>query len=188
MSNAHSRRLFLARSAQFLAGAGAASMVWPRAAAAEEQPRWCLACRDALLQHTGQPDCWSALRTIGAEGAEVTINEDLALPVLFHPEKKYSAATEADIERLRADLQAAGRRITAFCMYNRFEDRPDFEIEWGAKVAKVAQALGAKAIRIDVVPHKLPAGEFLDFAAATLKKLIQQLSDLNWEILTLQSE
>jgi sugar phosphate isomerase/epimerase len=36
-----------------------------------------------------------------------------------------------------------------------------------------AQALGARAIRIDVVPHKLAAPEFLDFAVRTLKKLVE---------------
>ncbi len=45
-------------------------------------------------------------------------------------------------------------------------------MEWCGKVAKVAQALGVKAIRIDVVPRKLPPDKFLDFAVDTLKKVM----------------
>jgi len=172
MDEALSRRRFLGASGRLLAGAGAATL-WPGVArAAEAKPPLCLACRDSQLGVTGQPDCWSALGSIGAEGVEATIGEDLALPVLRHPQRKYSAATDASIQQLAADLKAAGRRITAFCMYNRFEERPDFEIEWCTKAARAAQALGVKAIRIDVVPQKLSAPEFLDLAAATLKKLM----------------
>jgi sugar phosphate isomerase/epimerase len=164
-----SRREFLAGSV--VAGLAAVSGV--RASAAEEKPKLCLACRDSHLKQTGQKDCWSALRAIGAEGVEASIGDDLALPGLFHPDRRYSAATPAGIETLQADMKASGRRISALCMNNRFEDRPDPEVEWGAKAARAAQALGVKAIRIDVVPHKLAAAEFLDFAVRTLKRLIE---------------
>jgi sugar phosphate isomerase/epimerase len=166
------RREFLAGSGRLVAGAAAASLV--RAAAAEEsKPGLCLACRDAHLTQTGRKDCWAALESIGAEGVEASVGDDLALAGLFHPGRRYSVATPADIETLQADMKAAGRRISAFCMGNRFEDRPDFEIECCTKVARAAQALQVKAIRIDVVPHKLAPAEFLDFSVQTLKKLIE---------------
>jgi sugar phosphate isomerase/epimerase len=169
------RRDFLAGSGRLLAAAGAASLLLKRAAAAEEksEKKLCLSCRDVHLKQTGEKDCWAALRSIGAEGVEATIGEDLALPELFHPERKYSAASDADIERLVADMQAAGCRISAFCMYNRFDERPEFEVEWGTKAARAAKALGAKAIRIDLWPKKLSGAEFLDFSVATLKKLVE---------------
>ena len=168
-----SRRQFVGISGGLLAGAAAATLLPGVARAAEAKLPLCLACRDSLLGVANQPDCWSALGSIGAEGVEATIGEDLSLPVLRHPQRKYSAATDAGIQELAADLKTAGRRITAFCMYNRFEERPDFEIEWCTKAARAAQALGVKAIRIDVVPRKLSAPEFLDLAVATLKKLMQ---------------
>jgi sugar phosphate isomerase/epimerase len=138
--------------------------------------------RDVHLKLTGAEDCWAALRALGAEGVEATIGEDLGFPVLFHPGGNYTAATEAGIQRLKTDMRASGRRITALCMYNRFDERPEFEIEWGTKAARAAQALGAKAIRIDVWPHRIGRGqqmtdairaEFLDFSVSTLKKLLQ---------------
>lgn len=173
MRNSPSRRQFLGTSSRLLAGVGAASLLRGSASAAEGKPRLCLACRDTHLAVTGKPDSWSALESLGAEGVEATIGEDLSFPVLHHPERKYSGATEAGIEQLAADMKAAGRKITAFCMYNRFEERPDFEIEWSTKVARVAQALGVKAVRIDVVPRKLAAAEFLESAVTTLKKLME---------------
>jgi sugar phosphate isomerase/epimerase len=181
MLNLLTRRAFLIRSTAAAAG-GALAAIGPqpspgaerkkRRARAEARPALTLACRDPHLKLTGRPDCWSALKSLGAEGVEATIDERLALPVLFHPERKYSADSPAAIEQLAADAKAAGCRITALCMYNRFEERPELELEWGTKVAKAAQALGVKAIRIDVVPHKLQGNEFLDFSAGVLKKLL----------------
>ncbi len=129
-------------------------------------------CRDAMLQPTGQKDCWSALRAIGAEGVEVQVDDDLALPGLFHPEIKYTLATAAGVERVARDAKAAGQRITAFCMSNQFESRPEFEIKRCGETARAAQALGVPAIRINVVPAKLPRDEFLRAAVNTLKRIV----------------
>jgi len=181
MRNAFTRRDFLIRSAAVAAGGALAAAGPPALPGAEKKkrrakpeagPALTLACRDPHLKLTGKPDCWSALKSLGAEGVEATIDEKLSFPVLFHPERKYSAATPAGIEQLAADMQAAGCRITALCTYNRFDERPELELEWGTKVARVAQALGVKAIRIDVVPHKTQGDGFLDLSAGLLKKLL----------------
>ena len=121
---------------------------------------------------TRQPDCWSALQAAGAEGVEVQVAEDLTLPGLFHPTTKYTVATTAGIEQLAADAKAAGQRITAFCTFNRFDERPKTEIKWCTQVAHVAQALGVPAVRIDVVPARLARADFLKLAAAALKKVM----------------
>jgi len=173
MKTLFNRREFLAQSSRAAVAAGAASLA-PWGAFAQEKPRrLCLACRDVMLRHSGLKDCWSALDSLGAEGVEVIVGEDLSLPGLFHPERRYTAANDAGIEALRADAKTAGKRITALCMSNRFDERPDVEIDWATKTARAASALGVKAVRIDVVPHKLPRAEFLDFAVGALKRLIE---------------
>lgn len=164
----------------FLAGAGglcaAASMPGPlgRLALAEEaqRPAWPVTTRDAMLRHVGKPDCWAASKAVGSEGMEAIINEDLSLPGLFHPEVKYTAAGKEGVERLRADLRAAGQRITALCMFNRLDERPEAEIKWCGQVARIAKSLDVPAVRIDVVPHKMPRPEFLKLAIVTLKKVL----------------
>jgi len=173
MNDSFSRRQFLDASGRLLAGLGTASLLSSRAAAAPASKRLTLATREVLLPRTPGADCWTVLKSIGAEGVEATIQEDLSLPALFHPRRKYTAATPSGIEQLVDDMKAAGCRITALCTYNRFDDRPDFEIQWGTKVARAAQALGAKAVRIDVVPHKMAAESFLGLCAQTLKRLLQ---------------
>ncbi|MCX5683041.1 MAG: TIM barrel protein, partial [Planctomycetota bacterium] len=167
------RREFLAGSGRLAAGLAALALARGAAGAEEKKlPQLCLACRDTHLAMTGKNDCWSALEAIGAEGVEAAVGDDLAMPGLYHPGRKYSAATPADIEAVRADMKAAGKRISAFCMANRFDERPEMELEWCTKAAWAAQALGAGAIRIDVVPRKKPAAEFLDFASKILKQVI----------------
>jgi sugar phosphate isomerase/epimerase len=167
------RRQFLTTTTGMVAGAGAASLFLPPGLAAAQPARICLGTRDVMLRHVGKPDVWSAAAAIGAEGIEINVREDLSFSDLFHPQKKYSGATPDGIEQLKADAQASGRRITALCMSNHFDERPEAEIEWCAKTARAAQALGVKAVRIDVVPRKLPVGQFLDFSVVTLKKLME---------------
>ncbi|MGA2068080.1 MAG: sugar phosphate isomerase/epimerase family protein [Thermoguttaceae bacterium] len=128
--------------------------------------------RDAMLAHTGEHDCWAALKRIGSEGVEAAVNDDLALPGLFHAGEKYSLATDAGITRVRTAAGAAGQKITALCMYNHFAERPDKEVELCTRVARAAQALGVPAIRLDVVPQQLARAEFLKLATSTLAKLM----------------
>lgn len=173
MNRSFTRRQFLTTSTQLLAGTGAASLLLRSSVAAESQPRLILGTRDVMLKHTGKPDVWSAAQSVGAEGLEINFRDDLSFPDLFHPEKKYTGATPAGVEQLKADTQAAGRRITALCMSNHFDERPDMEVEWCTKAAQIAQALGVKAVRIDIIPRKIRnRDELLDFSVATLKRVI----------------
>jgi len=167
------RREFIARSTCALAGAGATLLAARPASSQPKAQEIRVTCRDAHLRTTSEKDCWSALGKLGSQGVEASIADDLSLPAMFHPGQKYSLATAEAIERVAADMQAARQPITALCMSNRFDDRPDFELQWCTQAAQAAKALGVKAIRIDVWPHKLPAAEFLDFAVRTMKKLIE---------------
>ncbi len=166
------RRSFLAGAGCLCGGVALASWFGRSALAYELRSAWPITCRDAILRHTGHKDCWSALRAVGAEGVEIRVADDLTLPDLFHPAAKYTAATAAGVERLAADAKAAGQRITAFCMTNRFEEQPEAEIHCCGKLARAAQTLGVPTIRIDVVPVKLARAEFLKLSVETLKKVI----------------
>lgn len=172
MTSLVSRRDFLQRSGRLLAGTAAASVLGRRAPAAENRPPLTLACGDATLRHVQAPDCWAALKAIGAEGIEANISLDLSFPRLFHPTRKYSAATPEDLAALKADMQAAGCKITAFLMSNQFDVRPEQEVAWCIQAAQAAQALGVPAIRIDVVNRKPDVGNFLQATVETLKKIL----------------
>ena len=174
MSRSRTRREFLEVSSSLLAGIGMTSLL-PTLAKANANSRLCVSVRDVNLPPHGFTDCWAALKHIEAEGVEVSVGEDLSFAAMRHPDKKYSAATAAGIQEFKADAAAAGQRPTAFLLANNFAKRPEFEIEWCAKAAQAAQALGIKAIRIDVVAHQaMAADKFLDLAVATLKKIIDK--------------
>jgi sugar phosphate isomerase/epimerase len=171
MNNHVTRRRFLVDTGCLSVGVLAATGL-NHAALAAERPAWLATCRDAILRTTGQGDCWSALRAVGAEGVEVEVTPELALPSLFHPTAKYTVANAAGIEQLAADAKTAGQSLTAFCMHNQFEQRPDFEVENCRRLAEAAKTLGIPTIRIDFIPAKLSRAEFLKQSTATLKKIM----------------
>ena len=171
MNDSLTRRNFLTYSAGLGAGVAMASVL-ARSSVGASPERLTVSVRDAMLKQTGEPDCWAALKRIGAEGVEVVVTDDFAVPGLFHPGEKYSLATDAGIARVKAAAAAAGQRITALCMANHFAQRPDKEVELCSRTAQAARALGAPTIRIDVVPHNLARPEFLKLATATLTKVL----------------
>jgi len=132
---------------------------------------WIISCRDSLLQAAKKPDCWSAMKWLGVTGVEIEVNPELACPVLYHPEKKFSLATASDIQILKDDLSGNGLSITAFLMHNRFDERLEEELEWTGKLVNAAQKLDTKVIRIDVVPRRTQREEFLPFAVKACRQL-----------------
>ena len=155
---------------RFLGAVPAGLAVLDRLAAAP--PSLPAGCRDAMLRELGQPDCWSAAKSVGAEAIEVTVDDKFNLPLLAHPQSPYSISTDEGIKQLSGDLQAAGRKISAFCVASKFDARPDFEVDFIARLARISQQLGIRAMRIDVVSYKLPIEQFLDPAVEAVKKLM----------------
>jgi sugar phosphate isomerase/epimerase len=167
-----SRRTFLQHAAGATLALGAASLLPDRDAFGAGKDL-VLASRDAHLRASGQPNCWAAMKELGVQGVEVSVNEGLLCPTLYHPEKKYALATEDGVKLLRDDLAANGMVITAFCMANRLDERLEQEVAWMRKLVAVAGALSVKAIRIDVAPHKTPVDQFLDLAIKACKQLCE---------------
>jgi sugar phosphate isomerase/epimerase len=171
MNGSLTRRDFLGRTGAICAGASMASLMTCTAGAAPPS-QLKVTIRDAMLHATGQTDGWAALKRIGAEGFEAVVNDDFSLPNLAHGGRTYSVADDAGIRRLEASAAAAGQKVTALCMANHFAERPDTEVQLCTKAAEAAQALGARAIRIDVVPGNLARAEFLALAIKTLSRVL----------------
>ena len=177
MSTSSSRRAFLQKSCAAMAalpilGRRRGVSTEPTAAPA----RLLVGCRDALLKNCGAVDCWQGARAAGVECLELTVGDDLSLAYFPHPTKKYSLDGSANIAQLAADAKAAGIRLTAILLSNKFDQRPDFEVEWLTKTARAAQALGIKAIRIDVVSRKKSEpDEFLKLSVDVLKRVMKAI-------------
>jgi sugar phosphate isomerase/epimerase len=168
------RRHFLATAGCVAGGLALGSRLAPSLLADEQPSRLAVTCRDVILRTAGQPDLWSALKSVGAEGVELVVMEDMSLPGIFHPTKKYTLATTEGIEQVAADAKAAGQRLTGFCLANRFELQPRVEVKWCTEAAHAAQALDVPAIRLDVVPARLSKADFLKVAVAALRKITKQ--------------
>jgi sugar phosphate isomerase/epimerase len=169
-SLAISRREFLGTSAGLTIAAALAG-TGPLQGAAKASKRWTVAIRDGHLKATGKPDCWTALKELGVGAVEVTVDEALRCAGLHHPTQPYSLASAEGIQRFKDDLGAHGATITAFCMSNRLDERLSEEITWAKKVVEAAQIFGVSAIRIDVVPRKIGAEQFMPFAIQACKQL-----------------
>lgn len=169
------RREFLRASTTTLAAAGVGLLPrgWGRAAEGTA-PRLAVGVRDRHLREVGEASTWAAAKRIGAEALEVQVDDELGLPNLFDGDRKY---TLKELPGLQEALRAAKLRITAFAISNRFDERPDFEVEMTAKVARAAKELGTPAVRIDVVPRKLKGDEFVDLCAKTLARLVEATDD-----------
>lgn len=169
------RRFLMAGTAVAIPGLAAVSQpsLWDCLfASTQGGTNWPITCRDVMLKRSGAPDCWSAMNSYGVDGVESDITDDLTLPGLFGPHSQFSVATAEKRAELATALEKAGKKITAFCMHNRFEERPEFEVQWCRQVAQAAKELNVPVIRIDVVPRKMPRPEFLEFAAKVLREVI----------------
>jgi len=140
---------------------------------------WAVACRDAHLPETGAADSWSAIKAIGADGAEVWVSPELACGQLFAPNEKFAITDLAAIRSLGGRFRDHGQQITAFCLGTRYDQRKDAEIAFTLKVAAAAAELGVPAIRIDVVPREIKdEGEFLKFAVDVGRRLVKESSGM----------
>ena len=167
-----SRRKFIGAAAVFAA-------TLPQLAAAGARLSWPIACRDSHLKVTGASDCWAAMKDLGVDGVEAAVGLDMTCPGLYHPSKKYRLDTTESLRELKSDLRTNGRAITAFMMANRFDERPEQELEWVKKLIQAAVELDVRAIRIDLVPHKLPREQFLPFAIEMCRKLCELARGVN---------
>ena len=127
-SNELNRRSFLKTTATAALATGALNLAG-RAAAAPKSEKWSVGCRDVLLKFVDKADGWAALKQLNADCFEAGVNDELALSSFSAPGKNYSVATPDGIGALQADLKAHKRRISAFCMHNRFDERLEKEIE-----------------------------------------------------------
>jgi sugar phosphate isomerase/epimerase len=152
----------------FLAAAAAAPAAVRLSAAPSKLP---VGTRDAMLKPLGSPDCWAAAKRVAAEVIEVTVDDKFGIPLLSHPQP-YSLNSPEEIARLSKDLKSNNVRISAFCVASHFDTRPDFEIDFCSKLAKIGHQMGIRAMRIDVVARKMAAPDFLPLAVPALKKLV----------------
>jgi sugar phosphate isomerase/epimerase len=171
--NKTTRREFLRQSSGFVIAAGVLSRLGCAFGAERKEP-WLLAVRDVYLRLTGEKDCWAAMKSLSVGGVEVEVGRDFACSNLFAPAKEYSIGTDKAIEELGRELRSHDLKIPAFCLHNRFDERPEEEVSWTVAVARAADKIGTKAIRIDVVPRRLRGDEFFTFAVDTCKRLVEK--------------
>jgi len=163
------RRGFIRKTAGWMLSSGALAVAKDSTVSWPSKPL-VVACRDTLVKGLtlGQVQ-----GLIGVTGVEVEVNPELFCPNLEHPQKKYSLATPSGIATLKDDLSKNGLVVTAFLMHNRLDERLAEELAWTKKLVAAAVSLEVPVIRIDVVPRRTQAEEFLPFAIKACTKLCE---------------
>ena len=139
------------------------------------RPSWGIACRDAHLPATGEKDAFKAMAAIGAEGVEVTVNMDGKCPGLFGVTEPYSIATPAEVKRLADAMAVHKKRISAFCLHNQFDKRPDEELALIRMTTEASAEMRVPAVRLDVVPRTIKKeDEFLKFAVKIGQRIVKE--------------
>lgn len=141
-----------------------------------------VATRDAMLGHTGEADPWKALKALDVAAVEVWIDADMKT-TSFHGAKggkPFDLGSDAGVQALDERADEHGIAICALCMANDFSaDDLDAQVAWGVAAVSAARALGAPAVRVDMVPHKkdVELDWFLERCVEAAKKVLDQTSD-----------
>lgn len=140
--------------------------------------KWLITCRDAHLHEIGQPNSWSAMEAINADGIELSLEFDdqfnLGCPYLFDGEEKFALGSPDKLKALMQRFRKHKKRIAAFCLHNQYDVRREEEIKFTIKAAELAAELQVPAIRLDVVPRKTKEDEFLKIAIDIGKRLVKE--------------
>jgi sugar phosphate isomerase/epimerase len=165
------RRTFLKSS--LAAAAAVATTTEAKMKQPTTRPTWTIACRDAHLDEVGEPDVWSAMKAIDVQGVEVTVDMDGKCPTLFGARQPYTIKDRKGIDQLGEALEQHRVKISAFCLPNRFDERPEEERAYVRMVTDAAVRLKVPAVRVDIVPRKIKdESEFLDFMIGMCRKII----------------
>ncbi|MCZ7646559.1 MAG: sugar phosphate isomerase/epimerase [Planctomycetota bacterium] len=111
--------------------------------------------RDAMLKHTGIADPWAALKALEVNAVELNFTRE-ATTDGFHGNggKPFELGAEAGRKAAKAAFDAHGAKVCALLMANDFAGDLDAEVAWGVSAVRAAAALGAPAVRVDMVPRR----------------------------------
>jgi len=178
LSKQRTRRDFLRDSLAAGAAVSVMSMNKLRGAETAAKPRWVIACRDAHLPETGEPDAWSAMKAMKVEGVEVSVDLAGKCGHLHGRETPYSIAKPDELKVLADDLKKHDLKISTFCLHNHFDENLEGELECVKMTVRAAKELGVPAVRLDIVPRKIKdEKEFLAFAIKTGKQVVEVSKD-----------
>ncbi|HYF48511.1 MAG TPA: sugar phosphate isomerase/epimerase family protein [Planctomycetota bacterium] len=132
--------------------------------------------RDAMLNHTGHTDGWSALKAMNVSAVELHFGRERRTDGFKGADgQPYDLKTDAGLKAFQQKLKSENVRVCALLMGNNFGGDLNEEIRWGVDAVRAAEALGAPAVRVDMVPHtkeKIDVDAFATRCIEAAKKII----------------
>jgi len=134
--------------------------------------------RDAMLNHTGHADGFSALKALGVDAVELNFGRERNTAGFKSAEgQPYDLKSDAGLRAFQDKLNTERVRVCALLMGNNFGADLKEEIQWGVDAVRAAEALGAPAVRVDMVPHtkeKIDIDKFADRCIEAAAKIISE--------------
>jgi len=134
--------------------------------------------RDAMLSHTGHADGWSALKAMGVDAVELNFGRERKTDSFKGPDgQPYELKSDAGLRAFQQKLKSENVRVCALLMANNFAGDLKEEISWGVDAVRIAEALGAPAVRVDMVPHgneKIDIAKFSERCIEAAAKIISE--------------
>ena len=135
--------------------------------------------RDCMLSHTGISDPFEALEALGLSSVEVAISGEMKVGAFLRDgATPHSLASEEDTQLLAELLSANGVTVCGLLMANDFSnDDRQAEVEWLRRACEAAEALGAPAVRIDLIPRKqMDDDSFIERSAGVINEALSLTS------------
>ena len=142
-----------------------------------------LSIRDDVVFAAGYDSIAEGLTGLSIPGIELFVKKDDTVPAIA-PEAgkdRLNLSIPEELSTLKKQAENQGVRISALCMGNNFnaEDK-EFQVAWGARTVRAAQALGAPAVRIDAImsgEKDLPLDERIRLVAAAVTRILNETED-----------
>ncbi len=152
-----------------------------RAEAGKEAPKtsWKIACRDSTLRPLRADNTWTLLDELGYDAIEIRVDFNGRCPQVRKADRQYTIETPEGVKQLQDDAREAGKSISAFCLVNEFDARPNEEIAFTSKVAEIAADMKIPAVRLDMVPHKHQGDAYLKLAIDAGRRIVKLTEGLS---------
>lgn len=138
-----------------------------------------VAIRDVMVHHAGYATMREALADLRLDAVELALSRDLSvlLPDATITDPRAILSSDEDVFRVREVYNDGGIHVSGLLLANNFNSEdPAAEIAWVVEAVRIAQGLGAEAVRVDAAmtgQQELPLRQRITIYADAVKRVLE---------------